>query len=199
MSTQAVTHHGNRLPRCSAAGYVKRVAAQAANQLNIHIGIGTGDKEAIIACGSIHHHPLNATEGNEQARSIHAGRCDHKVIAELGAQHRQRIEPVAAGNSHRRIDGEADKVSALTAIDIGKWRFWIIRIHAYKGAHQEVVVILFAKQRERGCIVIYRKRIAAGAAIERSRETDAVTEITLGGQRRIKLILGGKACCRITR
>ena len=74
----------------------------------------------VVAFQPVHFHDLNANIFDEQTGTEHSGRCHHKSVGKLGADHDQRIQPVTAVYGHGRVDVILDKVSPSAGIYLGQ-------------------------------------------------------------------------------
>ena len=195
MAFQVVADHRHR--GAVAAADVEGVAAQAADDFDRHAFAGALDEKAVVAFEGIDHDAFEAGVGDEQAGAVDALVIDHEVVAELGADHRQRVEAVAAVDAHRGIDGEGDEVGALAAVDVGVRRFRVVRVDFDESPHREGVVILVAKEEEFGLVAIDREIVVAGAAEQHGAGADAVGEEAAGDLGGLEVVLFGEAVVRI--
>ena len=122
------------------------------------------DEEAVVAFERVDDELLDAGVGDEQAGAEDAVVGDHEVVAELGADHGQRVEAVAAVDAHRRVDGEGDEVGALAAVDVRERRLRVVRVDLDEGADAERVVVLVAEQEQLGPVAVDGEVVVARAA-----------------------------------
>ena len=195
VALQVVAHHGDR--GAVAAADVERVAAQAADDLERHARAGALDEEAVVAFQRVDHDALEAGVGDEQARAVHALVVHHEVVAELGADYRQRVEAVAAVDAHRGVHGEGDEVGALPAVDVGERRLRIVRVDLDEGAHGEGVVILVAEQEQLRLVAVDGEVVAPRAAEDGGALAHAVGQEAARDLRGLEVVLLGEAVVRI--
>ena len=181
----------------AAAADVEGIAAEAADDLQRNAGAGALDEEAVVAFDGIDHDLLEARIGHEEAGAVYTLVVHHEVVAELGADHRQRVETVAAVDAYRCIDREGDEVRTLAAVDVGVGCFRVVRVHLDEGPHGEGVVVLVAEQEELGLVAIHREVVVAGAAEQHGALADAVGKEAAGDLGGFEIILLRQAVVRV--
>ena len=87
------------------------------------------------------------TKLTKQAGAEDAGRRDHEVVVELGADDDDRVEAVAAVDVDRRVDRVLDQVGAAAAAQVGERAVVFLRAGEREGLDEEVVV---ARRRRTG-------------------------------------------------
>jgi hypothetical protein len=105
------------------------------------------DKEGVVALEGVDHDALDAVVGARRARRRRRRSGDHEVVAELGADHGDGVEAVAAFDADRRVDREGHEVRTLAAVDVGEGGLGIVRVDLDEGAHDEGVVVLSPKRK----------------------------------------------------
>ena len=155
------------------AADVEHIGTEPADNLDHHILAGALDEEGVVALERIDGDFFDADIGDEQPGAEHAGVGHHEIIAELGADHRDGVEAVAAVDADRRIDIERDEVCPLAAIDVNERCLRVARVDQDECADAEGVVVVLTEQEQLGLVGIDREVVLAGAAEQRRVETDA--------------------------
>ncbi len=192
MALQGVADHGDRHVVAGAAD-VEGVAAQAADQLDQNRRARALDVEVVVALLAVDDDLLDTDIRDVEAGAEDALVGDHEVVAELGAEHDQRVEAVAAVDPHGRVDGVVDAVRALTAVDVRERSLRVVRVHLDERADEERVVVLLAVQEELREVVVDGERVVAGAAVDRGGARDAVRQVALRRRRGAEEVRRGEA------
>ena len=181
----------------AATADVEGIAAKATDDLERNACAGALDEEAVVAFDGIDHDLLEARIGDEEAGAVDTLVVHNEVVAELGADHRQRVEAVAAVDAHRCVNGEGDEVRALAAVDVRVGRFRVVRIDLDEGPHRKGIVVLVAEQEELGLVAVHREVVVAAAAEQHGALADAVGEEAAGDLGGFEIILLCEAVVRI--
>ena len=145
----------------------------------------------------VDHDSFQSDTSHEQTSAVDALRIDDEVVAELGADYRQRVEAVATINSDRSVHGKRDEVRALAAIDVGVWRLWILRINLDERTNRKGVIVLVTEHEQFGLIAVDGKVVIARAAKKRGAEADSIGKEAARDLRRFEIIFFGQTVIRI--
>ena len=189
MALQVVADDGDGVSVVAAAD-MEGVAAEAADDVDGDVFPGAQDEEGVVALEGVDHHALDPVVLNVQTGAVDAVPGDHEVVAELGADHGDGVEAVAALDAHRRVDRVGNEVRTLAAVDVGEGGLGIVRVDLDEGAHDEVVVILLTVEPEIGRVTIDGEVVVADAAVQGGGGADAIAEVAAGREGGREVILG---------
>ncbi len=184
---EAVADDGDRLVAAAAAD-VEGVAALAADELEVDGRARALHVEGVVAGAAIDDHLLDVGERDVEAGAEDALVGDHERVAEVGSDHHDRVEAVAAVDPHRGVDRVADEVGAGATVDVRERRVRVVRVDLHERLDGEGVVAVLAVEPELGEVVVDHEGVVAGAAVERRREADSVREEAVGGLRRREVV-----------
>ncbi|EGF30373.1 hypothetical protein IMCC9480_1577 [Oxalobacteraceae bacterium IMCC9480] len=174
------------------AADVDGVIAQPADEGCDHAGGGAQHKEMVIAFESVDFEFFGIAEVDIEACALHAVFGDDKVIRQFGTKHDDRIDAAAAVDADRGVDVVFDMVVAAAAADQGVgYRQAAGTVLDRKGAHDELVIAVFAKQFQWCLVAVDREAVVAIATEHSSGKTDAARQETKRGFYGADFIAGG--------
>ncbi len=169
VALEVVAHH-----RWRVAGHVEGVAAEPAEDLGDELLARALDEEPVVALGAVDAQQLDVDEVDVEAGAEHAVLGDHEVVAELGADHDDRVEPVTAVDVHRRVHRVLYEVRTSSAGDVGALALGLLRAGQGEGADLEGVLTEAAIQLQHRLVVEGHEPVVARAAVDGHRLADAV-------------------------
>ena len=99
-------------------GHVKGIASQTTKNLCDKLLTRAHHIKPIISLSAVHRQGLNVNEIYIQTCAINAILGYNEIVAELGADNDNGVQPVAAVNVHRRVHGVLNQVNTGAAGDI---------------------------------------------------------------------------------
>ena len=165
------------------AGDLDGVVTQATDDRGDNVLTGALYVDAVIAFQRIQLDAFDIVESHVQPGAEDTLTGNHEVIVERRTQHHDFVEPGAAVDADRRVDGVIDGIRTATAVDLCiallNHTFVIVRqIDGHKGPDDKGVVIGLALQTQGALIVIDVEGVFAGAAKYGGGLADAVTHIS---------------------
>ena len=164
------------------AADVETVVAQAADEAGDYIGRGRQHIEMVVAFEAVDLEFFGIAQFHVQACALHALVGDDEGVGRLGAQHHHGIGAGAAVDADRRADVVLDMVVAGAAAERRIAHRKRAAIRAHEGAHDELVVAVFAEQLQRGLVAVHREAVVAVAAEHRGGVADALAQETDRGR-----------------
>ena len=161
--------------------HANRIVAEMADHRRHHARTRAEDEEVVVALHPVDLERLRIHIGGVDAGAEDAGVGDDEVVAELGSQDRDVVEPVAAVDRHASVevvqDGDRRRGAAL--------------IRQGKRAEEEGVVAVVAVEMQFGLVAVDREVVVADSAVGDRSEADAAAEVAARGQSCVERVLGG--------
>ena len=164
-----------RLRREGVAGDLDGVAAEPTEDVGLDGRVRRLDEDAVVALHRLDHQALDCDIGDVAAAAVHRVLGDHEDVADLGADHDDRVVAAAAVDVHRSVGRVLHEVLAAAGVDVR-----VLRLRD-EAADDEGVVPALAVEEELALVAEDVEDVLAGPAAEDSCEADTGGELAARG------------------